>query len=227
MSPPLQLRPRQAAFVHEYLKDLNATQAAIRAGYSVKTADQIGLENLRKPAIQQAIQEELEARKSRTLITQDRVLEELAKIGYTDLADVTNWGVREVAIPYDADGKRLPFDQMSDAAVVKYVEMPFITPEDRDKLPPSVRAAIQSVELTRDGFKIKMHDKPRALQLIAQHLGMLVEKREHSGPGGSPLIPAGAVSVVNTFALPDNGRGDRDEKGDTAAAGSTDPVPGE
>lgn len=68
------LRPKQAAFVDEYLVDLNATQAAIRAGYSEKTAEAIGHENLRKPLIKSAIQERMNARIERTEITQDYVL---------------------------------------------------------------------------------------------------------------------------------------------------------
>lgn len=69
----------QARFVDEYLVDLNATQAAIRAGYSPKRADAIGHENLRKPEIAAAIEERMKAREKRTEITQDRVLTELAR----------------------------------------------------------------------------------------------------------------------------------------------------
>jgi phage terminase small subunit len=65
---------KQAAFIQEYLIDLNATQAAIRAGYSADTAAQIGYENLRKPDIAQAIAEALAERSQRTQITQDYVL---------------------------------------------------------------------------------------------------------------------------------------------------------
>jgi phage terminase small subunit len=53
------MTPKQAAFVDEYLIDLNATQAAIRAGYSAKTAGSYGNENLQKPEIQQAIGERM------------------------------------------------------------------------------------------------------------------------------------------------------------------------
>jgi phage terminase small subunit len=65
---------KQRAFIDEYLIDLNATQAAIRAGYSADTAAQIGYENLRKPEIAQAIGIALAERAQRTQITQDYVL---------------------------------------------------------------------------------------------------------------------------------------------------------
>ena len=78
------LTPKQARFVEEYLVDLNATQAAIRAGYSEQTARSIGYENLTKPDIQQAIDEARGKQQQRTEITADRVLEEYAKIAFFD-----------------------------------------------------------------------------------------------------------------------------------------------
>lgn len=68
------LNAKQQRFVDEYLIDLNATQAAIRAGYSNKTAGQIGDENLKKPEIQAAVSAAQQARSERTEINQDMVL---------------------------------------------------------------------------------------------------------------------------------------------------------
>ena len=80
----MSLTAKQQRFVDEYLIDLNATQAAIRAGYSAKTADVIGYENLRKPQIMEIIEQAMQKREKRTEITQDRVLEELADIAFND-----------------------------------------------------------------------------------------------------------------------------------------------
>jgi phage terminase small subunit len=74
------LTPRQAAFVLEYLKERNATQAAIRAGYSINTAQQIGSENLSKPVIKAAINEQLRARARRSLITADSILADMHRL---------------------------------------------------------------------------------------------------------------------------------------------------
>jgi phage terminase small subunit len=71
------LTPKQERFVDEYLIDLNATQAAIRAGYSKKTAHVIGPENLGKPAIAAAVARAQADRTERTNITQDYVLESI------------------------------------------------------------------------------------------------------------------------------------------------------
>ena len=86
------LNNKQRRFVDEYLIDLNATQAAIRAGYSAKTAGQIGDENLKKPEIKQAVSDRMKDREQRTGITQDMVLRELAKIGFADIRKAVKWG---------------------------------------------------------------------------------------------------------------------------------------
>ena len=74
------LTPKQARFVHEYMVDLNATQAAIRAGYKPKNAAQTGAENLKKPQIQEALQEARESREKSSMITAEWVLKEISKI---------------------------------------------------------------------------------------------------------------------------------------------------
>lgn len=75
-SPQETLTPKQERFVQEYLVDLNATQAAIRAGYSEKTARQVGAENLSKPYIQVEIAKARQQQQERTQITADKVLRE-------------------------------------------------------------------------------------------------------------------------------------------------------
>ena len=74
------LTQKQRRFVDEYLIDLNATQAAIRAGYSAKTAGQIGEQNLKKLEIQELLTERMKAREKRTEITQDSVLRDIEAI---------------------------------------------------------------------------------------------------------------------------------------------------
>ncbi|MGI6078461.1 MAG: terminase small subunit [Fastidiosipilaceae bacterium] len=163
------LTNKQRLFVAEYLVDLNATQAAIRAGYSIKNADKIGPENLRKPKIQKAIQEQMNARESRTLITADKVLEELAKIGFANLADY---------IQVQQDG-------------TAYVDISGMTREQA--------AAVQEItvdEYTEGGgedarqvkkVKLKLIDKIKALELIGKHLAMWVERQEITGKDGGPI----------------------------------------
>ena len=84
------LTDKQQRFVDEYLIDLNATQAAIRAGYSVKTANEQGSQNLAKLSIQQAIAERMAERSRRTGVNQDRVVLELAKIAFVKMTDIVD-----------------------------------------------------------------------------------------------------------------------------------------
>ena len=79
-----ELNARQLQFCREYIVDLNGTKAAIRAGYSERTAAAIAHENLRKPEIRAEIERLAANRATRLEITADRVLEELARIAFAD-----------------------------------------------------------------------------------------------------------------------------------------------
>jgi len=81
------LSEKQQRFVAEYTVDFNATAAAIRAGYSEKTAAQMGYKLLKMQEIQEAVQQEFANRQNRTHITGDQVVEELAKIAFSKVED--------------------------------------------------------------------------------------------------------------------------------------------
>jgi hypothetical protein len=84
------LNPRQKSFVEQYLVDLNGTQAAIRAGYSPGSAAEIAYENLRKPHIAEAIAKALAEHGG---IMAARIVDELAKIAFSDIRKVVSWRV--------------------------------------------------------------------------------------------------------------------------------------
>lgn len=86
--PVKELTPKQAQFVREYLIDRNATQAAIRCGYSAKSAYSTGDELLKKPEIAKAVQEAMDKRAERTEITADRVLREIACLALYDPSEL-------------------------------------------------------------------------------------------------------------------------------------------
>ena len=96
---------KQKRFVEEYLLDLNATQAAIRAGYSPDTAREIGCENLTKPDISRAIAKAMAERSRRTGINQDRVVRELAKIAFVNASDVID--LKRATVLEEADREDL------------------------------------------------------------------------------------------------------------------------
>lgn len=165
-----ELTDKQAAFVREYLVDLNATQAAIRAGYSARTAYSIGEENLRKPEIASAIQAAMDERSQRTKITADQVLRELAKIGFSDIRKAVSWRANVTGMIEEEDGsQRLAVS--NEVALI-----------DSDKLDDDTAAAVAEISQTaQGGLKIKLHDKKGALVDIGRHLGMFTDKVEHSG----------------------------------------------
>lgn len=143
------LTEKQQRFVDEYLIDLNATQAAIRAGYSVKTANEQGSQNLAKLSIQQAIAEQMAERSKRTGINQDRVVLELAKIALVKMTDIVD---NQGRIKSDASP-----DDLACIESVKYKE--------------SESDTGSSVER-----EVKIASKLKALELLGKHLGMWNDK---------------------------------------------------
>lgn len=183
------LTPKQATFVREYLIDLNGTQAAVRAGYSPRTANEQAARLLAHASVKATVQAAMAKRSERTEITADRVLRELAKIGFSELKSAITWGSKEVAIGFDADGKRLSPADIGDAVMVHTELAPFVEAIDSDSLTEAASAAISEVSMTKDGLRIKMHDKVSALAKIGQHLGMFAEKVEHSGSVTMVMAP--------------------------------------
>lgn len=149
------LTTKQENFVREYLVDLNATQAAIRAGYSKATAYSTGHENLKKPEIARRIKEVIDARQEKTEITAERVLKELANIAFSNVDDF----FESVSYSDDEDeelaGKGRKYHQLKS----DFLDSPRI-------------AAVQSIEPGAYGAKLKMADKMKALEMISRHLGI-------------------------------------------------------
>lgn len=143
---------KQKRFCEEYLIDLNATQAAIRAGYSPDTAKAIGCENLTKPDIRAHIDRAMAERSRRTGVNADRVVQELAKIAFvnaTDVIDPKTATVKEDALP-------------EDTAAIQSVKVKTFGEDGLER-------------------EIKMADKLRALEMLGRHLGMFKDKLELSG----------------------------------------------
>jgi len=140
------LTPKQRRFVEEYLVDLCATRAAIRAGYSRTTARAIGHENLTKPDIQTAIDRAVAERAARTRISADQVLDEVSVIAFSDIRD----------IDFDADGKLVGHSARATRAAAAY---------DWSK-----RWRRSGTDLRHS---IRLWDKLSALHLLMKHLGLL------------------------------------------------------
>lgn len=142
---------KQKRFVEEYLIDLNATQAAIRAGYSPETAGSIGAENLKKPEIKSRIDKAMAERSRRTGINQDRVLQELARIGFAKITDVVDPETAEIRTDASDD----------DLACIQSI-----------KIKPNEFGTEREV---------KLYDKKSALVDLGKHLGLFKDKVELTG----------------------------------------------
>ena len=175
------ITPKQQRFCDEYLIDLNATQAAIRAGYSEKTAMEQGYQLLQKTSVQEYIQQRKSDRVERTEITQDMVLRELANIAFSNAADYAK--VIEKDAMTEVDGNMIPILD-ADGNQVKYRTVePILT----DELTEEQQKVLAVIKKGRDGFEVKPHDKVRALELLGKHLGMWTEKVEVSGKVSDPF----------------------------------------
>lgn len=150
-----ELTDKQRRFVEEYLVDLNATQAAIRAGYSKKTAEVQAHQLLKKTLVSKAIHQAMEARSERTAITADMVLVELGRIGFSNMSHYAHWNDNGVSL-LDSN------DLTEDAA-------------------RCVAEVSQTVTEAGGSIKFKLHDKVGALDKIARHLGMYKEQVELGG----------------------------------------------
>ena len=138
---------RLQLFVNEYLVSLNATDAARRAGYAPRHAGLRGYALMRRPDVQLAIREAMNARARRTGVTAERVVEELASIAFADMRNILDWGTHHVRLK--------PAESMTafDRAAIKSV----------------------SVRIGRRGcghVRVRLHDKFSALYLLQRHLGM-------------------------------------------------------
>jgi phage terminase small subunit len=152
MARTRKLTDKQLAFIREYPKDWNATQAAIRAGYNANSAAVTANELLQNPLIKPKIENKIEVLDKKADGVVQKILEELMRIAFFDIRDVLSWTDTGVA---------------------------FI---DSTKINENAARAISEIKETANNFggsrSIKMHDKIRALELLGRYAGMFKEQVE-------------------------------------------------
>lgn len=172
------LTPRLARFVAEYLVDLCGKAAAIRAGYSPGTAEAHGSRILRLPAVARAVMAGMEKRTARTGISQDRVLEELALLAFSD---VTHYEVDDegnVTVTPDAPPGAM--------RALQSIKRRFTT-----------TGTGKNATTTTD-VELKLWDKPAPLKLAGRHVDThgFADRVEVTGKNGAPLEAVTKVEVV-------------------------------
>jgi phage terminase small subunit len=144
-------------FAQEYLTDLNAVQAAIRAGFAKSTAKKKAYQLVGNETVQARIAELKALRIERIVVTQDSIVEELARVGFSNIADMCSFTGRELVI------------------------------NDLSELTPAQRSAIAEIECQPGTpefpgkIKIKLHPKIAALNTLAEHLGMFNKDKDKTG----------------------------------------------
>jgi phage terminase small subunit len=169
------LTKKQELFANEYIVDFNATKAALRAGYSKKTAYSIGHENLNKPDIQGAIRETIEKKLASVDISQERVLLEVARIAFNDPRKA-----------FDENGNLLPIQEWPDevAAAVSSIEV--------------VEVGQAGSEIQSFVKKVRFWDKGKQVELAMKYLKMLTDKVDHTSSDGS-MSPKALPAVKFKF----------------------------
>lgn len=159
----MDLTAKQKRFCEEYLIDLNATQAAIRAGYSEKTAGQIGEQNLKKLEIKAFIKEGQKKQSERTNITADMVIQELAKIGFSDIKNY-----------FEGDENQKDITTLDNrlSAAVSSIKVTESSGKDWSK--------------TTKEFKL--HDKVKALEDLGKHLGVFERDNKQKGSATGEIL---------------------------------------
>lgn len=167
-----ELNKRQRQFVEEYLIDLSGTHAAIRAGYSAKTASRISQELFSKPHVAEAVRKGMEERAKRNKISQDRVLQEYAKIAFFDPRRL-----------YDDQGNLVPIQNLPEDVAAAIAGVDVVVGKKSDVAVAEAAAeaaggASSTTAITTTVRKIKLVDKKGALDSLARHLGMFLDKSE-------------------------------------------------
>lgn len=159
------LTARQERFVEEYLIDLNGTQAAIRAGYSPRSANEYAVELLANPSVASAVARAKAERSARVGLSADRVIEELAAVGFARMPDFAAWG--------DGNGLQLkPSDEVDGRVIAQ------VTQEEK-----FLRAGDGGEQILSRTQSIKLHDKLSALEKLGKHIGLFTDRHDlrHSG----------------------------------------------
>lgn len=221
---------KRQRFVEEYLTEANATQAAVRAGYSKRNADKIGPQLLREPVVAAAIAAAQAKRAERLEVCADEVLRHWWAIANADPNDIVQF--RRVACRH-CHGAEHAFQWIDESefahalaahlsatsagGVIDLTGSPtdaggygyskqadpvatcpkcfgegqgevFIA--DTRKLTGDAKLLYAGMKVTQSGFEVKLHDQMKALDNVARHLGMFVDKVEHTVVDRAGLLAA-------------------------------------
>ena len=168
----MSLNAKQQRFVDEYLKDSNATQAAIRAGYSKKTAGSIGDENLKKPDIKKEIKRRQAILTKKAGLTAEQIINEVSSLAFSNVADYMDVENNEIILK---DWSKLSREQLAAVQEISVVREKYIKGHNSDD------------DKFLQIIKFKLHDKRPNLELLGRRFNAFPNKLQLSDPDDKPL----------------------------------------
>ena len=151
------LTEKERLFAEIYVKNYNATQAAIKAGYSTKSAHVIGYENLRKPKIKSYVDYLKDLKRSAILVDESDIVEKYMKIAFADVTDFVDFGTVEKPI----------FDEKGNCVATK--EYDFLKVYDAQIIDGGL---VKEIKQTKTGIAIKLEDRMAALEWLSKYFSM-------------------------------------------------------
>ncbi len=158
------LSDRQRIFAREYMVDLNAMQAAVRAGYSARSANNNTWRLMKNPTVAEEIERLMAEKVKKIEMTEEEILQELTAIARANAADFAEVEAREAT------------DKAGNPHVVLEMDL-----KPTRELPPDKRRALAGIKQGTHGVELKLYDKMRALELLMRFRGMMKDK---AGEGG-------------------------------------------
>lgn len=158
------LTEKQRLFCLYYIKNFNATQSAIKAGYSKDSAYQIGYENLTKPEIRAEVERLKAIKRQSIMINEDDIVERYMRIAFADMTDFTEFGLIEVP-EVDESGQVL----LNPDGTVKTRKYNYLNFKSSDQVDGGL---ICEISQGKNGMKIKLEDRQKALEWLANYFGM-------------------------------------------------------
>lgn len=192
---PALANAKHEKFAQALAKGVPSYQAYVDAGYSYNEGNASRLKSNEK--VQARVQELLDKGAAKAEVSIARVLEELSHIAFADIRNAVKWGVS-------------PNDVSSENADPNSLGIYPVRLIPSEKIDDSAAKAVAEVSLTAQGVKVKMHDKLSALDKLAKHLGMFVERHEVTGKDGKPIETRDTSREAIAKAISELPEGDRD-----------------
>ena len=158
------LTEKENSFCRFFVINRNATQAAIKAGYSPCSARAIGYENLTKPHIRAEVKRLKEIQARAIMLSENDIVERYMRIAFSDMSDIADWGTKEVE-GLDEEGNIL----LDSKGKVKTLKQNYLDFKPSDQVDGGI---ISEIKLGKAGMSVKMEDRQKALDWLSNYLGM-------------------------------------------------------